>query len=138
LLVRLLTACFVGDTLLRVVSKEALLSQLAQLAQSMVQGSLSELTRQCGDPSCACAWDPARRHGPHLYLRYSEHGKAQSVYVPSDQAQPFKDAQHAWQRFQQMSGELAADNRRRLLAELERSKRRSKAERARARRRAAR
>ena len=41
----------------------------------MVQGSLSEITRQCGDPSCACAGDPARRHGPHLYLKFNAEGK---------------------------------------------------------------
>ena len=97
----------------------------------MVQGSLSEATRQCGDPACACAWDPARRHGPHLYLRFTDHGKAQSVYVPPEHAQAFKDAQHAWVRFQHIGGEIAADNRRRLLAALQRSKQRVRAQRAR-------
>ena len=39
-------------------SKDKRLHQLEEAAASMVQGSLSESTRQCGDPSCACAHDP--------------------------------------------------------------------------------
>ena len=64
-------------------SKDKLLHELEQAAASMVQGSLSESTRQCGDPSCACAHDPASRHGPHLYFRYKAEGKVHSVYVPA-------------------------------------------------------
>ena len=66
-------------------SKDKLIQDLGQAAQSMVQGSLSESSRQCGDPSCACAHDPAHRHGPHLYFRYRSEGKVHSVYVPPEQ-----------------------------------------------------
>jgi hypothetical protein len=34
----------------------------------MIQGGLSETTRRCGNPNCACHRDPARRHGPNLYI----------------------------------------------------------------------
>ena len=64
-------------------SKDKRIQELEDAAHSMVQGSLSELTRQCGDPSCACAHDPARRHGPHLYFRYKDEGKVHSVFVPA-------------------------------------------------------
>ena len=64
--------------------KERSITELAHAAQSMVHGSLSEVTRQCGDPSCACAWDAARRHGPHLYLKFSAEGKAYSIYIPPE------------------------------------------------------
>ena len=116
--------------------KDKLIAQLEQAAESMVQGSLSELTRQCGDPSCACAHDPARRHGPHLYLMFKAEGKAHSVYVPPEQGEAFKSAQQAWLRFQQIGGEIAADNRERLLRALQRVKDKRKAERAKARRKA--
>lgn len=112
------------------------IAELNQVVQSMVQGALSETTRQCGNPSCACAWDPSRRHGPHLYLKFSDAGKAQSVYVPPEHAEAFKDAQHAWVRFQQLGGEIGADNRTKLLAALERSKQQVRARRAKARRKA--
>jgi hypothetical protein len=28
---------------------------------------------RCGKPSCGCAGDATRRHGPYVYLRYEEH-----------------------------------------------------------------
>jgi hypothetical protein len=103
-------------------SKEKRLYQLEQVAASMVQGSLSESTRQCGDPSCACAHDPSSRHGPHLYFRYKDEGKVHSVYVPADLGESLRGAQEAWHEFQQIGAEISADNRDRLLSSLEREK----------------
>lgn len=114
--------------------KETLINELEQATQSMVQGSLSEVTRQCGDPTCACAHDPARRHGPHLYLKFSDAGTAHSVYVPAEQGGAVKDAQHAWLRFQEIGTQIAAGNRAHLLRALERDKQKAKARRAKARR----
>ena len=99
----------------------------------MVQGSLSELTRQCGDPSCACAYDPARRHGPHLYLKFNAEGKTYSVYVPPEQGEAIKEAHRAWLRFQEIGVQVAADNRERFLLALQREKQKAKAQRAQAR-----
>jgi hypothetical protein len=99
----------------------------------MAQGSLTELTRKCGDPSCACASDPARRHGPHLYLIFRAQGKAHSVYVPSEQGEAIKAAHRAWLRFQQIGEEIGAGNRARFLLALQRDKLKAKAKRARAR-----
>jgi hypothetical protein len=114
--------------------KDKLIDELEQAAQSMVQGTLSESTRQCGDPSCACAHDPASRHGPHLYFRYNAEGKVHSVYVPPEQGEAFKGAQSAWRRFQEAGAEISADNRERLLHSLEREKQLARAKRARSRR----
>ena len=119
-------------TLTGMRSKVRLIEELEQAAQSMVQGSLSEVTRQCGDPSCACATDPARRHGPHLYLKFTADGKANSVCVPPGQAQLLKDAHRAWVRFQEVATELAADNREQFLRALAREKDKSRARRAKA------
>ena len=122
------------------MSRKDKLRALEQAAESMVQGSLSESTRQCGDPSCACAHDPAYRHGPHLYFRYKVEGRAQSVYVPPEQSAAIREAQQAWREFQELGAEISADNRARLLHGLEREKRAARAQRAagkRARRRGA-
>ena len=99
----------------------------------MVQGSLSEMTRQCGDPACGCAHDPSKRHGPHLYLKFSAEGKAHSVYVPLQLAPVIKSAHAAWLRFQELSLKLAAANRERLLRELKQEKQAVKARRGKAR-----
>jgi hypothetical protein len=117
-------------------SKGKLLHQLEQAAASMVQGSLSESTRQCGDPSCACARDPASRHGPHLYFRYKAEGKVHSVYVPGDLGESVRGAQNAWADFQQIGAEISAENRERLLNSLEREKQLVRAKRSQRRRKA--
>jgi predicted RNA-binding Zn ribbon-like protein len=110
--------------------KERRIHELTESAQSMVHGSLSEVTRQCGDPSCACAHDPARRHGPHLYLKFASEGKAHSVYVPPEQGAALKTAHRAWLRFQEVGAEVAADNREQFLRTLQQEKQRAKARRA--------
>ena len=82
----------------------------------MVQGSLSEITRQCGDPSCACSHDPARRHGPHLYLKFNAEGKTHSVYVPPEQGEAIKSAHAAWLRFQEIGAQVSAAQSRAVVA----------------------
>ena len=97
----------------------ACIADMTQAAWLMVHGSLSEVTRHCGDPSCACARDPARRHGPHLYLRFSAEGKPHSVYVPPEDQEAVSSAHQAWLRFNEAAEQMAAGNRKRLLAALD-------------------
>ena len=113
--------------------KEARIKELERATQSMVQGSLSEITRQCGDPSCGCARDPAKRHGPHLYLKFNAEGKTYSVYVPSQLAPVVRSAHSAWLRFQELGLRLSAANRERLLRDLKREKQVLKAAKSKAR-----
>lgn len=114
--------------------KDNLVHEIEEAARTMVQGSLSESTRQCGDPACACAHDSARRHGPHLYFRYKYRGKVRSVYVPPESAAAFREAQGAWQQFQDLGAEVSSENRERLLQSLEREKQKARTRRLRARR----
>jgi hypothetical protein len=116
--------------------KEALIAEIRQTTESMVQGSLTELTRKCGDPSCACASDPARRHGPHLYLMFTAQGKPRSVYVRPEHGEAIKQAHRAWLRFQEIGVQIGAANRARFLAALQRDKQKAKAQQARSRRKA--
>jgi hypothetical protein len=118
------------------MSKAALLTELAHIAHLMIPGSLSEVTRRCGDPSCACARDPSRRHGPHLYLKFSASGKAHSVYVPPEDREAVLQAHDAWLRFNELASLMAEDNCQRLLRELSSHKEVAKARRARSRARA--
>lgn len=125
-----------SPTLTDRMSKDALLIEMAHVAHLMIPGSLSEVTRQCGDPSCACARDPSRRHGPHLYLKFSASGKAHSVYVPPEERDTFMQAHEAWLRFNELASQMAEDNRQRLLHELSSHKEVAKAQRAKSRARA--
>jgi tRNA U34 5-methylaminomethyl-2-thiouridine-forming methyltransferase MnmC len=132
----ILTVWFSSPTLTGNMGKDRSIAEMTQSAQSMVQGSLSEVTRQCGDPSCACAWDPTRRHGPHLYLKFSAQGKAYSIYIPPEDSETLRHAHQAWLRFQELAGQVAAANRQRFLKTLDRHKQFAKAQRAKARRKA--
>ena len=116
-------------------SKVRLIRDLTRTAHAMAQGSLSELTRQCGDPACACARDPGRRHGPHLYWKFTSEGQPYSVYVPPALGPAIKAAHAAWGRFLELGGQLSVLNRRPLLKSLERAKKTARAARPPARRR---
>ena len=113
-----------------------MISELARVALVMANGSLSEVTRQCGDASCACAWDPTRRHGPHLYLKFNAEGKAYSVYIPAEEQEAIRQAHQAWLRFNEIANQIAGSNRLRLLRALDDHKQATKAVRAKARARA--
>lgn len=89
--------------------------ELLTLLDLMVQGGLSETTRTCGTPSCACHRDPARRHGPHLYWTFRDQGKSRALYVPAQHARQARQAQAAWARFWDIGCQLSALNRQRLV-----------------------
>src|SRR5205823_6076590 len=96
------------------MSRQTLLRKLLRAADRMVQGGLSETTRRCGNPACACHRDPARRHGPHLYITYQSEGKSRALYVPAPYAERARAAQQAWREFRETGGALAALNREQL------------------------
>ena len=79
--------------------QSTLLRKLLHSARIMIQGGLSETTRRCGNPNCACHRDPDRRHGPHLYITWSEKGRSRSLYVPADRVQQARHAHAAWSQF---------------------------------------
>jgi len=80
----------------------------------MIQGGLSETTRRCGNARCACHRDPARRHGPHLYITWAEGGRSRSLYIPAAYASQVRQAHVAWAEFWEAAVELAAQNRKQL------------------------
>ena len=96
------------------MSRHILLRKLLRAADRMIQGSLSETTRCCGNPECACHRDSARRHGPHLYLTYKNQGKNRALYVPAEYADRMRQAHQAWQQFWETACAIAVLNRKQL------------------------
>lgn len=96
------------------MSRIKLLQQLLAAAETMIQGGLSKTTRRCGQPRCACQHDPARRHGPHLYLTFRSESKSRALYVPGEYAAAVRKEHAAWARFGELSSQLAALNREQL------------------------
>lgn len=79
--------------------QQRLMKQVLRVAETMVQGGLSEASRRCGNPGCVCYRDPERLHGPHLYITYQEDSKSHSLYVPPERAENARRAQQAWAAF---------------------------------------
>jgi hypothetical protein len=91
---------------------KTLFPTLQRLAAMAVQGGLSETTRTCGNPSCACHKDAARRHGPHLYLTFrSRDGRSSSLYVPREQEPRVRKAVQAWAKLWETIVEISHRNR---------------------------
>ena len=93
------------------IRQKVLLRKLVQAARIMIQGGLSETTRCCGNPNCACHRDPDRRHGPHLYITWTEKGRGRALYVPADRIPQARRAHAAWAQFWESAVRLAAGNR---------------------------
>jgi hypothetical protein len=92
-----------------------LLSQIKQLAQVAIYGSLSETYRRCGNPGCRCHHG-GPKHGPHLYISYrGEHGKTTGYYVPKHAEIQIRQGIDAWSQLQHCLRELATFNKQRLI-----------------------
>ena len=93
------------------IRQKALLRNLLHAARVMMQGGLSETTRCWGNPNCACHRDPDRRHGPHLYITWTEKGRSRAMYVPAHRIKQARRAHAAWAQFWESAVRLAAGNR---------------------------
>lgn len=89
-----------------------LFPKLQRLATTAVQGGLSETTRTCGNPTCACHQDPARRHGPHLYLTFrAPDGRSSALYVPREHEPRVRQAVEDWAQLWETIVEISHRNR---------------------------
>jgi hypothetical protein len=96
-------------------SRAALLRRLTQLAEIAVPGTLVEVFLRCGTASCGCHHDPARRHGPHLYVKFRDADRrATSLYVPRAQAAAARRAVQAWSALWETSVAVGELNRQAL------------------------
>ena len=91
---------------------KTLFPRLQRLATTAVQGGLSETTRTCGNPTCACHQDPARRHGPHLYLTFrAPDGRSSALYVPREHEPTVRQAVEDWAQLWKTIVEISHRNR---------------------------
>jgi hypothetical protein len=105
-------------------SQAQLLRQLDTVARQAVQGTLVEVMLRCGTPSCGCHQDPARRHGPHLYLKFkTADGRSTSLYIPRIHERDARRAVEAWARMWEITLSLGQRNRADLAKRLRRKAR---------------
>ena len=91
---------------------KTLIPRLQRLATTAIQGGLSETTRTCGNAACACHQDPARRHGPHLYLTFrAPDGRSSALYVPREHEPTVRKAVKNWAQLWKIIVEISHRNR---------------------------
>lgn len=61
-------------------------------------GTLLGRTKACGKPNCACASDPAARHGPYYEWNRWENGALRHRTVSPEEARAIRRAQRNYQQ----------------------------------------
>ena len=56
------------------------------------RGTILKRVMKCGKAQCACASDPAKRHGPYFEVTYKDNGKTVNVKLTPDSAPLYKAA----------------------------------------------
>ncbi len=64
---------------------------LAQI-EYFCKGTVLKRMMQCGKARCACASDPAKRHGPYFEVTYKDNGKTVNVKLTPESAPLYKAA----------------------------------------------
>jgi len=85
----------------------AVQKQIAGL-EYLCSGTVSYQTRRCGKPNCACAADPAARHGPYYVWSRREGGRQVNTMLAAEVGPRFeraagnyrklRDLLHRWER----------------------------------------
>lgn len=95
----------------------------------LMRGSLVERLRRCGRPNCACAHDPAARHGGK-FLTVQLDGRTEAVHVRPEDEAPVREAIAAYQALWDIINGLTAcelSDLRRQARERRRARQRRKA-----------
>jgi hypothetical protein len=82
-------------------------------AQGFIHGSVIEMARKCGNPSCRCASDDDLRHRSR-YLGQTRGGKKSMVYLPADLEAPVRQEVEHFQQALDLLEELNIEARLRL------------------------
>lgn len=71
----------------------------------LMRGSLVERRRKCGNPNCACATDPTKRH-PRLALWVKVHGKVHTLHVRAEDVDSIRSRLEAYSQLWRIVEEL--------------------------------
>lgn len=102
------------------------LHQVLSAAEGFLHGSLIEMARRCGKPSCHCATEEEAKHHS-LYLGQTRKGKTTMEYVPKELEQTVRQWTSDFQLALELLEELNQQGRARLKACKQRSPAQAKA-----------
>src|SRR5271156_3502679 len=70
------------------------------------KGTVLKRMMKCGKAQCACASDPAKRHGPYFELTYKANGKTINVKLSPEAAPLYKAAAQQYRRLKTLLNRL--------------------------------
>lgn len=86
--------------------------EVVAATEEMLWGSLGEVYRRCGRPSCRCA--KGEKHGPVFYLTRNEGGRTRNTYIPEELLAQVERGVAAYRRYRELGQEIAEENARAL------------------------
>lgn len=90
--------------------REAILRQIAQLGD-MRRGSINEVFRSCGKPTCACSGDEHPGHGPYFAFTKKVEGKTKTLQLRAGpRLVKLEREVEAYKRFRALTEELLRVN----------------------------
>ena len=90
--------------------RDSWLEEIIGAAHQMLWGSLGEVYRRCGRPTCHCA--KGEKHGPVYYLTRNERGRTRNIYVPEELRAEVEAGVEAYRRYRELGQKVAEDNAR--------------------------
>lgn len=94
-------------------------AELRQELEKLVyfcKGTVLERKMKCGQPSCACHTDPAKRHGPYWEWTYKAHAKTVNVRLTPASGPIYKMASQQHRKLKSLLGRLETLSRTALAA----------------------
>ena len=70
------------------------------------KGTVLKRMMKCGKANCACASDPAKRHGPYFELTYKANGKTVNVNLSSEAAPLYQAASRQHRKLKTLRNRL--------------------------------
>lgn len=72
-------------------------------SDALIQGTPNEVFRTCGQKSCQCLSDPAKRHGPYLVIQTYQDKKQRQVAIRQDQKELWQKAKNYQKQIRSLS-----------------------------------
>lgn len=92
--------------------RERWLKEVAEVCGRMLWGSMTEVYRRCGRPTCHCA--RGEKHGPVFYLSRHEGGRTRNILIPGKLRRVVEEGAAAYRRYRELGQGLAEENLRAL------------------------
>lgn len=82
------------------------LEQGLEQLEYFCKGTVLKRMMKCGKVHCACASDPAKRHGPHFEMTYKVDGKTVNVKLTPETAPLYKAASQQYRKLKTLLNRL--------------------------------